>query len=269
MDKLDFYENPENAIKTYVKTGYSSYMPAWKWDRVADTCTLYYVISGEVRFSLDGKNYDCVENDVFFLTPSERARISNPSTRQKASLYYVIFELQDDASPCDLGMERPIKDVEHSLFEICRGLYKTRLAQGRAHALLEKALFLRLVYELITYKQNTEECVGSDLDLERTVRYMKMNFYKQLSVEELAKFAGYSTSHFRRLFVENYGVSPHEYLLNYKIERAKELLVEEEGRSVDEVADILGTCNSSYFCKLFKKKTGVSPHKFKKDNNVK
>ena len=242
-------------------------MPGWKWDRIAERCTFYYIISGEIVFSLGGVDHVCRDGDMFFLAPNECARISNPSDSQKASLYYVIFELHDGVFPASLGIERPIKDEERVLFGLCREMYKTRLAQGRAHTLLEKSLFLRLLYELVTYKSNTEEKAGVNLNLERTVRYMKMNFYKPLTVEELGKHAGYSTSHFRRLFVESYGVSPHEYLLNYKIERAKELLVEEDGRSVDELADILGMCNSSYFCRLFKKKTGISPHKYKKSSN--
>ena len=137
---------------------------------------------------------------------------------------------------------------------------------GNEKQLQEYSEFLKLFYELVTVGVNTDERLKVDIKLGKSVQYMKMNFYKSVTVEKLAEISGYSVSHFRRLFVSTYGVSPQEYLLNYRISKAKELLIDEEDKSIDEIADFLGMCNSSYFCKIFKKKTGMSPHKYKKEN---
>ena len=265
MNNYVNFSNIGIPIKSYIKTGYSTNAPLWRWERRADFCTLYYVISGNIVFSLCGKEYVCGENVIFYLSAGESALMYNTSKTEKATLYYTTFELADGKSVGDLGIARHTKDDEHKFFEIFRSLYKTRLAEGTAYKVLELSDFLRLLYGLITYKQISKS-LKIDINLDKAVRYMRMNFYKPITVEELSALAGYSPSHFRRLFVECYGVSPNDYLLNYRIERAKELLVEEEGRTIDEVADILGMCNSSYFCKLFKKRTGISPHKFKKMN---
>ena len=260
------FENIDVPVKKYLKSGYNSYLPGWKWERMANVCTLYYIISGSVCFSLDDGEFVCGENDVFYLSSGERALISNKSKNEKVSLYYVVFEAFDENSLECLGIDRPTSDSELTLFNLFRNLYKTHLAEGPAYKILEFSEFLHLLYELTVHKLRSDDRLSTDKNLDRALRYMKMNFYKPITVEQLSKIAGYSSSHFRRIFTESYGVPPHEYLLNYRIERAKELLSEDEERSIDEIADIVGMCNSSYFCKIFKKRTGTSPHRFKKQS---
>ena len=65
------------------------------------------------------------------------------------------------------------------------------------------------------------------------------------------------------LFHERYGVSPQEYLLSARIDRAKELLKNKD-ESIKSVALSVGIENSLYFSRLFKKKTGVTPTEFAK-----
>lgn len=266
MNIYKTYEKLEVPIREYFKTGYSVHLPGWSWERCADVCTLYYIISGSVKFSLYNKEYVCFENDIFYLSSGESAVISNMSETEKASLYYVVFQLNDDVSMERIGIERPLRDKELKLFEHFRKLYKTHLAEGAAYKIKEYSEFLKLIYELITYKFDNNEEFKFDVKLGKVVQYMKMNFYKPITVEELSNLSGYSVSHFRRIFVNSLGVSPQEYMLNYKIKKAKELLADEDGKSIEEISNILGMCNCSYFCKMFKKKTGMSPYKFKKEN---
>ena len=266
MHTIKKLEKLENPVKEYHKAGYYSHAPQWKWNRKATGCTIYYIISGSVKVSLYNEEFVCKENDVFYLSQDEEAVLENMSDSEKLSLYYVIFEFVEGKSFKSLGVERVVADNEQKFFHLIRTLYKTRLAEGVAYKIKEYSEFLKLFYELITVGVNTDESLKVDIKLGKSVQYMKMNFYKSVTVEKLAEISGYSVSHFRRLFVSTYGVSPQEYLLNYRISKAKELLIDEEDKSIDEIADFLGMCNSSYFCKMFKKKTGMSPHKYKKEN---
>lgn len=104
---------------------------------------------------------------------------------------------------------------------------------------------------------------SSKTEIDRAVVYIKKNYARNVTVSELAALTGYSVSHFRRLFVKKYGVSPREFLYNYKVQKAKELLVEEPEKSVEEIAELLGMYNAAHFCKMFKKKTGWSPREYK------
>lgn len=104
---------------------------------------------------------------------------------------------------------------------------------------------------------------SSKTEIDRAVVYIKKNYARNVTVSELAALTGYSVSHFRRLFVKKYGVSPRKFLYNYKVQKAKELLVEEPEKSVEEIAELLGMYNAAHFCKMFKKKTGWSPREYK------
>jgi AraC-like DNA-binding protein len=73
---------------------------------------------------------------------------------------------------------------------------------------------------------------------------------------------GLSYSHFRRLFRRFAGCSPHEYLLRCRMRRAARDL-RDTGRQVKDVAAEAGYDDPAQFCKLFRKKIGLSPGRFR------
>lgn len=82
-------------------------------------------------------------------------------------------------------------------------------------------------------------------------------FDHELDLETLASLAGMSRSRFVQRFVELVGKSPHHYLLNYRIARAKRLL--EAGLPVKVVASRVGYRTASAFIQKFKQVAGVTP----------
>lgn len=85
----------------------------------------------------------------------------------------------------------------------------------------------------------------------------------KLTVGDYAKMCNLSESRFSHLFKEVIGKSPKKYILDSKLETAKELLVN-TGMSVAQVADNLGFSDANYFSRLFKKEVGFSPLNFAK-----
>ena len=79
--------------------------------------------------------------------------------------------------------------------------------------------------------------------------------------QEAAK-AGLSYSHFRRLFKRMVGQPPHDYVLSCRVRAAAEVL-RRGGRSVKEVADELGFKDLASFCRLFRKRMGLSPGRYR------
>ena len=252
-------------IDRLINVGYNSYLPSWKMNRSGNKSSLYYILSGTLKFTINNIDYICKENSIFYLTKEENALISNPSMTQKCDLYYITFDFKDNITFKNLYVERPLKALDNKFFNLFKQIHKTHLAEGVAYKIKEFYEFSQLIYELITYKLYTDETFKEDLKISKAVEYMKINYYKNVTVEELSKITGYSVSHFRRLFVKAYGISPQEYMLNYKILKAKEFLLNEQDKTIEEISNLLGFCNPSYFCKLFKNKTGISPYKFKKE----
>ncbi|MCL2060738.1 MAG: helix-turn-helix transcriptional regulator [Oscillospiraceae bacterium] len=77
----------------------------------------------------------------------------------------------------------------------------------------------------------------------------------------IAAMCNYSPSYFSRLFSRVYGIPFSQYLAGYRVDRSKKLLMQ-ESMTLHEVARKAGFCSTSYFCSVFKKKTGKSPRQY-------
>lgn len=82
------------------------------------------------------------------------------------------------------------------------------------------------------------------------------------SLDDLVQRSGYSKFHFCRAFKAQTGQSPWQYVLERKIERARELLLSTP-LSIKEIAGSLGFHNADYFAKLFRTQTGVTPKAYR------
>lgn len=98
--------------------------------------------------------------------------------------------------------------------------------------------------------------------LDRVLEYIAANLSQSLSLTEIAAIAGMSAYHFARLFKTSTGLSPHQYVLAQRIERAKHLLLGGQS-SVIDVALESGFNDQSYFSKMFRKATGVPPMRYR------
>ena len=115
--------------------------------------------------------------------------------------------------------------------------------------------FMRHVFDIIDVK-HTEA-------MHKVKEYMNANYARRLSLEEIAAVVGYSPAYFSRIFKEEMGTTFKEALNNLRIERSKTLLLGSTA-SVAEVCSMVGFNDQSYYCKVFKRITGVSPDRFRK-----
>lgn len=96
----------------------------------------------------------------------------------------------------------------------------------------------------------------------RAVDYVKRNYMKKITLEEVASYVYLSPSYFSKIFKEEMGKNFNSYLNHIRIEMSKRLLLDDSVVLVD-VSNIVGYEDQSYFSKVFKKLTGVSPGKFR------
>jgi AraC family transcriptional regulator of arabinose operon len=82
------------------------------------------------------------------------------------------------------------------------------------------------------------------------------------SLDELVSASGYSRFHFCRLFKEETGQTPWQYVLERRLERARELLLGGQ-LSVKEISARLGFSHPDYFARLFKRSSGVTPRQYR------
>lgn len=102
------------------------------------------------------------------------------------------------------------------------------------------------------------------LRLRRVVDYIEAHLADDISLRDLAVQAGLSTHHFGEAFKASTGTSPHRYLVERRIRRAKELLLGAE-QSIAEIAISVGFASHSHFTDNFRKLTGTTPSRFRMD----
>ena len=118
-------------------------------------------------------------------------------------------------------------------------------------------LCMTLLGELGDFSDKTGEQPFKEL-----IQFLKDNLYRDISVEEMAEMMNLSRSHFTRLFIKEMGLSPRLYLEDLRLKTAMGLLFKEQ-ISVKETAALSGIYDVNYFCRLFKKRYGISPGKYK------
>jgi AraC family transcriptional regulator len=104
------------------------------------------------------------------------------------------------------------------------------------------------------------------LRLRRVVDYIEAHLAEDISLRDLAAQAGLSTHHFGEAFKASTGTSPHRYLVERRIRRAKELLLGAE-QSIAEIAISVGFASHSHFTDNFRKLTGTTPSRFRIDRS--
>ena len=100
--------------------------------------------------------------------------------------------------------------------------------------------------------------------LNRVLDLMHQNFAKQTRLWELAELAGMSPHYFCDLFKKSTGFSPHQYLLRYRIERAK-IFLRNPQFGISQVAKATGFVDQSHFTKVFRRILGVTPTQFRQN----
>ena len=98
--------------------------------------------------------------------------------------------------------------------------------------------------------------------VEDTINIIRHNYDGALSVSSIAEMLHINPCYLSRVFKEKIGMSPKEYILQHKINRAKELLESTE-LSVTEIAHSVGITDSLYFSRIFKSKCKLTPSEYR------
>ena len=99
--------------------------------------------------------------------------------------------------------------------------------------------------------------------IRKTIDYVNENIGQKIDIEEMARLTRWKAPHFIRLFTRYIGLTPYQYVLRRKVEKAK-VLLEETAIPANEIAFELGFESYSNFNTAFKKITGTTPDAFRK-----
>lgn len=96
----------------------------------------------------------------------------------------------------------------------------------------------------------------------KVIKYIEENYHKNISLDDAAKEINLSYHYFSKLFKESVGKSFVDYLTELRIEKSKELL-QDAAISIKEICYRTGYSDPNYYCKIFKKVTGMTPTEYR------
>ena len=125
-------------------------------------------------------------------------------------------------------------------------------------------LCLRLRHTLDTMLDNVYETrnVKNADTLSTVLQYIRRNFAQPITLEEVARNVFLSSYYLSHCFKSELGITFIEYLTRVRIEEAKKLLAD-KSRSMQAISEAVGYDDASYFSKVFKKSTGMTPNKYR------
>jgi AraC family transcriptional regulator len=151
---------------------------------------------------------------------------------------------------------------------------------SKLKSVIERGKSERMLYSEALARVLAHELSCSDQDLVRTssvshgglaswqmravTAYVEEHLGRQTSLLTLAGLARLSQHHFCRAFKHSFGISPHQYLVERRIERAK-ILLADRASSVTDVGLILGYSQTSSFSVAFRKITAQTPSEFRRN----
>ncbi len=151
------------------------------------------------------------------------------------------------------------------LIDIYLKLYDLVSEETPGYQQVCSGLVMQLLGLIVAFKKHQN---FSGKYIEQVIQKIRIHMHENVEQEiDLASIAGdhqIGYSYFRKMFKRYTGVSPHQYQLELKILRAKELLISTD-KSIKEIGYHLGFNSIYYFSRFFKDRTGVSPSDIRKN----
>lgn len=259
----------------------------WNWKNVNSPFTrLYYVTEGSAQIELPDGIYTLSPKHMYFIP----AFTIHTNICKSNFVHYYLHIYEDHYSDNDwldhwkFPVEIEATDLDLALFKrLCEinphmTLQKSdpttydnnptlmqNLIKNRQRAFCDKVESRGIVFQLLSrfFKQGQSKIEMEDNRIAKTVLYIRKHLNEAIELEKLAEISCLSKGHFIRLFKKELGTTPLQYINQKKIEKAQLLLITEE-LAVKEIAFQLAFDDYSYFNRLLKKTTGVTPQEYRR-----
>jgi len=227
--------------------------------------TLIFVTSGQATYWLNGTEIDLNKGDVLYI-PSGEAVGFNASGHHKHQKYSVHFSSTEDAdqlltalfSTSDYYYKCHMRNFDY-FKQRCSMLLQLWSDSSPGHHIICQGILLELIGLIL---KNAEEpqhnSAKKQYFISQLQNYIVSNCCKSIRLTDLADYIERSPNYVTKIFKDVLDQSPIEYIHQVKIAKAFELL-QTNSMTVSDISDHLGYCELSYFHRIFKKFTGVTP----------
>lgn len=234
-----------------------------------------FIIDGTGIYILNEGIFDVNAGDLFVARPNEQHCIPTITSDRliafniRINSFYLWNVCSDFIEPSKIHAlvhsEIPINQhfqANENLIMLAKKIWKLFHEDSDANRFKIRSYildFMKLLSNEISVSNNQSNFSTLRLfDIQKAISYIKQNYNKQITLEDIAKSAAMSRSYFSNTFKLATGLSPYEYLLTTRIDNARRLLLTTD-YSVLKISYDCGFKNVTNFNLAFKKKLGITP----------
>lgn len=283
MQETIFYDDPLLRHSLYI-VEYDNYMRdliPWHWHNELE---LIYIASGACIYRTSRREYHLQAGDAIYLNPGilHALEPTEENTISYANLFERTFLTGTDGSYFDLNYVTPVllqKSVEAvPIYHNAEGtepvldLIRQTIAVCRDEPPFFAMTLRNVLSEIWKYLyRRVQECKDqkpgqqmevNDTRVKQMLLYIVEHYQSKISIPELAGIINISERECYRLFRQYLGQTPNLFLQRYRIQKAGNLLRNTQ-MPVAEIASAAGFESISYFSKIFKRLTGVTPSEYR------
>lgn len=243
--------------------------PGFQWGPgVRDHYLIHHVLHGRGRFEIRGKTYDLKKGDTFLIYPNTEAcyRADDDDPWEYTWVGFAGTDAFYLLNHTDFSEDSPVLEQVSLSVEIERKIKRVYEAQGNTFC--DAVSMTGELYSMIAMlmENSSPETKQRNLQtdrVERAVRYIEEHYSYPITIEDIAGYTGVCRSHLYRMFRKVLQKSPKDYLEEYRIRQACQLLGE-TGLPITTIAHSVGYEDNLYFSKAFKKNVGKTPSDYRK-----
>ncbi len=241
------------------------------------TVELTRVKKGKLLLTLDGRKYTLQAGDMA-IANSEVVHGATPMDCEYECIVFDLSFLKNGNTECDEFIdallsheafinEKPENEIIKTKLSL---IFETIREKNKGMYFKVIGLFGEFLGEVLDsgeYSSHIESNGNADgkknVKLRTVLKYIRENFYENITLDDMASVSGLSRKYFCKFFKDMTGTTPVSYLMAYRVERAARKLLGSD-LSVTQIALDCGFSDTSYFIKIFKSYRGVSPREYRK-----
>ena len=233
---------------------------------------MHIITEGRGKYSVDGKQYELKAGQGFLIEP-EVQTFYQADSEDPWSYMWIGFSgarAKEYLSDLGLGGGNLTFDCHHmaELKAMLQNIVKRNTYTIENEFLRES--FLYQTFAVLSRSLNIQKLSGNERNtdniyVKQAVEFIQNNYLDPIRVSDIADYVGISRGYLHKLFLELLSQSPQDYLIRCRMTRGAELLSVTE-LSIEEIALSCGYTDPLAFSKIFKRKTGMTPRQYRKDN---
>lgn len=209
---------------------------------------LHYVVSGFGKFTREGVTYDIGPGEIFVIPPYMETYYQADEKRPWKYIW-VGFTTEDIPEV----LQQPVISCPNIGNVFNEMLLCDKMENGRS------AYLSGCLWKMVSLLSEHGETKSSHIDM--ALSYMNSDYASGITIQQIADSIGLNRKYFCSLFSKQVGVSPSEYLIHLRLNKAAELMI--AYKQTPTIAAIsVGYHDIYHFSKIFKKHFGVSPREY-------